>query len=289
MIAKAIVHAPTRGQAFDAAARQMANAQVWPLTTNAAFLANLFAHPVVREGRATTALVEAELDALANASKDETDLVLAAAAIARTHLDDVEAPHDPWSQADGFRINGSPRLVYRFGSAGGEHGVQLINHRLVMAEPGAGAHGRVSGIADVDGRRRDYALHLDNHGPESLDLWWEAGGHRESICVRALAGDTVLFHRGRALALRRPEHAHALEGLEAGDEIRAPMPGKILEVRAKASQDVKKGDPLVVMEAMKMEHTLVAPRDGKIIEVGAKAGTQTAEGAILVRLEPQAE
>jgi acetyl/propionyl-CoA carboxylase alpha subunit len=67
------------------------------------------------------------------------------------------------------------------------------------------------------------------------------------------------------------------------------MPGKILEVKAAAGKDVKKGDPLVVMEAMKMEHTLVAPRDGKIIEVGARAGTQTAEGVTLVKLEPQPE
>lgn len=64
------------------------------------------------------------------------------------------------------------------------------------------------------------------------------------------------------------------------------MPGKVLDVKAKAGQDVKKGDPLVVMEAMKMEHTLTAPRDGKVLEVSAVAGTQTAEGLVLVKLEP---
>ena len=67
------------------------------------------------------------------------------------------------------------------------------------------------------------------------------------------------------------------------------MPGKILDVKAKPGQDVTKGDPLVVMEAMKMEHTLTAPRDGKVAEVSATAGAQTAEGVVLVKLEPLPE
>jgi 3-methylcrotonyl-CoA carboxylase alpha subunit len=107
--------------------------------------------------------------------------------------------------------------------------------------------------------------------------------------VRNLADGPVLFTRGRAIALRGPDYSHAIEGLAAGDDIRAPMPGKVLEVRAKAGQEVKRGDPLVVMEAMKMEHTLTAPRDGKVIEVSAIAGAQTAEGVVLVKLEPAPE
>ena len=107
--------------------------------------------------------------------------------------------------------------------------------------------------------------------------------------VRALADGPVLFNRGRATALRSPEFGAALEGLAAGDDIRAPMPGKILDVKAKAGGAVKKGDPLVVMEAMKMEHTLTAPRDGKISDVSATPGTQTAEGVVLVKLEPLPE
>jgi len=71
--------------------------------------------------------------------------------------------------------------------------------------------------------------------------------------------------------------------------VRAPMPGKVLEVKATAGQAVKRGDALVVMEAMKMEHTLTAPRDGVVASVDASAGAQTVEGAVLVRLEAVAE
>jgi 3-methylcrotonyl-CoA carboxylase alpha subunit len=68
--------------------------------------------------------------------------------------------------------------------------------------------------------------------------------------------------------------------------VRAPMPGKVLDVKAKVGAQVKRGDALVVMEAMKMEHTLVAPRDGKVAEVNAVAAMQVADGVVLVRLEP---
>ncbi len=100
---------------------------------------------------------------------------------------------------------------------------------------------------------------------------------------------SVLFLRGRAVALRGPDYSHAVEGLAAGDDIRAPMPGKVLDVKARPGQAVKRGDALVVMEAMKMEHTLTAPRDGKVAEVAAVAGSQTAEGVVLVKLEPAPE
>jgi 3-methylcrotonyl-CoA carboxylase alpha subunit len=90
------------------------------------------------------------------------------------------------------------------------------------------------------------------------------------------------------MSLRRPDYANAIEGLAAGDDIRAPMPGKIIEVRASPGQTVKRGDTLAVMEAMKMEHALSAPRDGVVALVHAAVGVQTIEGAVLVSLEPLA-
>ena len=107
--------------------------------------------------------------------------------------------------------------------------------------------------------------------------------------IRPLADGPVIFSRGRALALRGPDYAQAIEALAGGDDVRAPMPGKVIEVKVKAGQEVRRGDPLVVLEAMKMEHTLAAPRDGKVAEVSATPGHQTTDGAILVRLEPLPE
>jgi acetyl/propionyl-CoA carboxylase alpha subunit len=72
----------------------------------------------------------------------------------------------------------------------------------------------------------------------------------------------------------------------AGDgAILSPMPGKIVSVAAKAGAKLKKGDPILVLEAMKMEHTLTAPFDGKLAELNAKAGAQVSEGVLLAKLE----
>ena len=72
----------------------------------------------------------------------------------------------------------------------------------------------------------------------------------------------------------------------AGDgAILSPMPGKIVSVAAKAGAKLKKGDPILVLEAMKMEHTLTAPFDGKLAELNAKPGAQVSEGVLLAKLE----
>jgi acetyl/propionyl-CoA carboxylase alpha subunit len=74
----------------------------------------------------------------------------------------------------------------------------------------------------------------------------------------------------------------------AGDgSILSPMPGKIVSVAAKAGAKLKKGDPILVLEAMKMEHTLTAPFDGKLTELNAKAGAQVSEGVLLAKLEKE--
>jgi 3-methylcrotonyl-CoA carboxylase alpha subunit len=274
MIAKAIAHAPTRDGAMDALGQALREAEVWPVTTNAAMLANLLDEPEAREGVATTNLVEANINELAipNDAELVDALVLGAIGIQALHTGAI----DPWDIRDGFRSNAASQSTFVFDIGGEAQVVKLTR--------------------DDDGVER---AHI---GPETFEVDVAAAEIHEGVIVsgavdgadvmgvvRMLADGPVLFMKGRAIALRRPQYGHALEGLEAGDDIRAPMPGKILEVKAVAGKDVKKGDPLVVMEAMKMEHTLAAPRDGKIIEVNASAGAQTAEGVVLVKLEPQPE
>ena len=74
----------------------------------------------------------------------------------------------------------------------------------------------------------------------------------------------------------------------AGDgAVLSPMPGKIVSVAAKTGAKLKKGDPILVLEAMKMEHTLTAPFDGKLTELNAKAGAQVSEGVLLAKLEKE--
>jgi len=98
--------------------------------------------------------------------------------------------------------------------------------------------------------------------------------------------DGDLFHvfsngEHHTLAYNDPM-AHAGELEAAGGRLTAPMPGKVVAVLVEAGQDVKKGDPLVIMEAMKMEHTIAAPSSGLVEEVLYAVGDQVADGAPLL-------
>jgi acetyl/propionyl-CoA carboxylase alpha subunit len=111
------------------------------------------------------------------------------------------------------------------------------------------------------------------------------GGHRETFhCVRA--GDVVhLFWRGRVYTFEeeteavRAAHRHVAGGLET------PMPGKVIKVAVAPGAEVKKGDELVVVEAMKMENAIRAPRDGRVKSVAARVGDLVSPGLVLVELE----
>ena len=275
MIAKAIAHGPTRDDALNALSDALREAEVWPVTTNAAMLANLLDNDDFRDGVATTALVEANIEELTQPDDGEQADGLALAAVGMRGLSD-ELSGDPWTVADGFRINGAARTSYTF-----DIGDKARTVRLETGDDG-------EEYVVLNGERLESEIETMRLADGVL-----VHGSLEGIDVFGVVRETmdgpVLFHRGRATALRRPEFGSELEGLAAGDDIRAPMPGKVLEVKAVVGKDVKKGDPMVVLEAMKMEHTLTAPRDGKIIEVGAVAGAQTAEGVVLVRFEPVPE
>jgi acetyl/propionyl-CoA carboxylase alpha subunit len=274
MIAKAIAHAETRDAAMDALGDALRTAEIWPLATNAVLLANLLDHPVMREGKATTNLVEADLDELS--SLDDMELA-EALILGATGLQGWSRGFaaDPWSSADGFRINASARANYVF-DIHGPHEVRL---------EGAASGQRMARIAGDT-----YEIDAEvTATPTGAVVGAVIDGAEAVGVIRSLASGPVLFTKGRAFSLKPPELGLDLEGLAAGDDIRAPMPGKVLEVKAKAGATVKKGAPLVVLEAMKMEHTLSAPRDGKIAEVAATAGQQTTEGVVLVRMEPVPE
>ena len=123
----------------------------------------------------------------------------------------------------------------------------------------------------------------DNHvgiqidGPdgstEDQNFWISRSGPFSKVRSRG-----EVFHFGPVAARMDPT------ALEAGDTINAPLPGKIVALVTKPGAAVKKGDPLITLEAMKMEHALKAPRDGVVAEVTVVEGAQVKEGDVLVRL-----
>jgi 3-methylcrotonyl-CoA carboxylase alpha subunit len=124
-------------------------------------------------------------------------------------------------------------------------------------------------------------------GQERHDI--QLGDNRWTLAVYAQGERITVFAPDGTLALQEVDAlAHAGESASAGGRLTAPMPGKVVAFLAKTGDAVKAGQPLAVMEAMKMEHTIAAPRDGTVAELLYGVGDQVAEGAELLRLQAPA-
>ncbi|MCW1840537.1 biotin carboxylase N-terminal domain-containing protein [Prosthecomicrobium hirschii] len=277
MIAKIIATGADRAEALGRLALALDRTEVVGLRTNRAFLAAIARHPAFAAAELDTGFIARhEADLLpAETAPDGLTLALAAAAVLARRAGAAVAEADPadrwspWTRTDAFRLN-RPRVV-----------------DLLFEVAGATQPLRVE---CVPGGLTCEALAL----AYDLDGWTEAGGRilftadgRRRSAAAAFDGDRVaLFLDGAETVLRvvDPRAAAGDEGGGAG-RIAAPMPGTVVAVAVKPGDQVEKGQALIVVEAMKMEHTLRSPRDGKVAKVNAAAGDLVAEGAELVVLE----
>jgi propionyl-CoA carboxylase alpha chain/3-methylcrotonyl-CoA carboxylase alpha subunit len=240
MIAKLIVHADTREAAAEALADACGSVEVWPVRTNAAFLARCAGHPDFVAGEVDTGFIERRLDTLLGDGQPSA-VVAGVAATALVELQSRDEGPTPWSALDvaaGFRLNGPPR------------------RRMTL----------ICGATELEGELLDVDLH-----PEDLLVLDE--------------DEVVVFEYGEAFVFRRPTADAVAHGGESDGAVISPMPGKVVSVSVKAGDTVSKGQTLLVLEAMKMEHALAAPFDGVVAELTAVAGGQVSEGVVLVRLE----
>ncbi|WP_288381414.1 acetyl/propionyl/methylcrotonyl-CoA carboxylase subunit alpha [uncultured Massilia sp.] len=272
MIAKLIVWGADRAQALARLSQALAEFQIVGLATNIAFLKRLVEGEAFSTADLDTGLIERHGDTLFPAPAAAPLGALALAALALTAGETVRGavnPADPWAQARGWRMNSAYRRVLSFGDEfSGAQGYQ------VGLTYGAG-----SWEIDANGERR--RLELVRH--EGAELTIRLG---ETSLHGSVRRDGDLFHvftggRHYSLAYNDPM-AHAGELETAGGRLTAPMPGKVVAVLAASGKEVKKGEPLVIMEAMKMEHTIAAPSDGLVEEVLYQVGDQVADGAPLL-------
>ena len=247
MISKLIAHADNRGGAIEKLRRACEEVAIWPVKTNAGFLARCLADEAFKKGDVDTGLIASRGDDLAKRPPPSEEAALAAAneleATAKypTRLRDTppSTRDSPWVKIKDFRIN-------------------------------------AESVRKVRLRYDDQALVVSNR--------------RTSLhAYAATYGDKIVaFERGEAYPFLADTGERTADEATAGDgAILSPMPGKIVSVAAKAGAKLKKGDPILVLEAMKMEHTLTAPFDGKLAELNAKAGAQVSEGVLLAKLEKE--
>jgi 3-methylcrotonyl-CoA carboxylase alpha subunit len=267
MIAKLIVHAETR----DAAATQLADAcedvEVWPVRTNAAFLARCLRHPRFGSGDVDTAFIASEETSLLGEPTDpELDAVALALVAGDTRWDLRTGCRDvfgPWDQAHGVRLNAANRALYRASR----------NGKVVTGDVRYDADGATARVI-IDEHAFDVTEHYDlvTVGDRGL-------AYREQNSSLHL-----IFDRGEVWEIERPQ-ASAIGsggiGTASDGSLRAPMPGKIVATPAKAGDTVSKGQPVIVLEAMKMEHALVAPFDGVVGAINASVGDQVGADTVL--------
>jgi 3-methylcrotonyl-CoA carboxylase alpha subunit len=271
MIAKVIVHGPTRATALRMLEEALAGCHVAGSVTNLAFLGALSRHEGFAAGDVDTGLIARDLEGLV-AARPASPVEGATAAIAALGLLEPRDPNDPWCALQGWRHWEAAR-----------HFVTLTEgdqrHDVTVTILGPGRY-RIEGLASPQ------ELSAERTGKTRIAVQTHSG--RAQLDLVRLGHRITVFNAGAS---------HGFEGIDplqeaaeadtGGDSVLAPMPGLVKLVSAVKGQNVSKGDALMVLEAMKMEHTLTAPRDGIVAEVLAAAGDQVTDGTVLLALEPE--
>ena len=273
MLAKVIAHGPDRATALARLDRALARTATLGLETNVWTLRGLLADPGVRTGDMHTALVEQIAPGLAPPPHDEA---LAATALLWALLAAETAPDDPFAVRDGWRASGSGRLHWTLtvGADGAEH--DLVLHGTpdeATIDLDDGTSTWRAAVARVDAAT--IAVTLD-------------GLRREVFYALGPDGTIWVGRDGWALPIRQVGGAAESDAVSSGSLV-AQMPGLVLAVKAPAGATVTAGDPVIVMESMKMELTLAAPIDGVVADVRVKEGDRVAVGDALATVEPSPE
>ncbi|WP_454813730.1 acetyl/propionyl/methylcrotonyl-CoA carboxylase subunit alpha [Labrys neptuniae] len=276
LLAKVIAAGTDRAEAIARLGAGLDAVEVVGPHTNRDFLAAIIRHPAFAAGGVDTRFIEHHQAELLEPSPYPADEVIAAAAFVALRATESQAktgdpadPHSPWGEIGGWRLSGSARRKLELA-----WGDTLIGVDAAWLAGGYELH-----LAD---QRVNVAGSLDADGTARLRI-----GETVLKARAVLFGETLtLFVDGRSYAfgLRDARKPRGVESEGAG-RILSPMPGLVLSVSAVAGATVEKGQPLVVIEAMKMEHTVSAPRAGIVKVVDVAVGDQVVAGAELVVLE----
>ena len=267
MVAKLIVHGDTREQALARLDTALAQTHIVGLNTNVQFLRHVVRSDSFATAKLDTALIQRETAVLFN--QDPVGQQAAAAAVVAHTLaaEQALAGHDPFSRRDGFQSHGVTRRRFELEEAGESLQALLSYGRDGLTlQVGQGADLPLSFTAQGDG------------------LWVQHGERLHSTVHWQGEVAHVFTPRGATRIGLLDPLAHAGETAAEGGRLTAPMPGKVVSFAVNAGDQVKAGQALAVMEAMKMEHTIAAPHDGIVAELLYAPGDQVTEGAELLKL-----
>ncbi len=278
MIAKLIVWDRTREAALVRMREALAACDIVGPKSNINFLERLVRHPAIVEGRIDTGYLDRHLDEfVGSADGEDTAAVFAAATTWLLH-EEAEAPrlarvsddpHSPWGRADGWRIGHPGKRIVTLLVRGervdiaahGSNGSYLLEHGATQCKV-------------VHAVLRDGGLNASFDGVAQR---WRASINHDRVTIQDSARRHAYLHAAA--------FAYATNAATGSDRITAPMPGRVVLVKAKVGDEVAEGQELLVMEAMKMELTLRAPRAGRVENVQVANGDFVEADAVLVKLE----
>jgi 3-methylcrotonyl-CoA carboxylase alpha subunit len=271
LLAKLIASGVDRPQALGRLVDALDSFEIAGVTTNLAFLKRLLRHPQVVSGEIDTGFIEREISALTRSAPSLAPLDLAAACVAVLLREEREhaGSDSPWARTDGWTLTGrrSRRLSFR-------QGAQRYDAVLWYARDGLRLEfgGRTDRLQFVSRQAAVFDMCLGD-APERVSLAWS----------------------GRELELSTPRGPRKLHWVDpfladvseaaAGGRIVAPMPGTVTRILAEPGVGLQRGAPLIVLEAMKMEHTLRAPADGRLKTLKCAVGDFVQEGTELADFE----
>jgi 3-methylcrotonyl-CoA carboxylase alpha subunit len=277
MLAKLIAWDETREGAIERMQQALGEVQVVGVGNNIAFLRRLTGHAAFRAGTVDTGLIERAGDELLADDATPTRRMLAAATLYTLRAEAAALaaacsatadPHSPWGLADGFRLNDAQRRILVFVQGEARHAVKVEY---------AGGGWLLDGEPLVDETAT---------AGQGATLAFAFGGVWHRAAVVAFGEQLHVFMDGRCSVLLREDLlAHAGEAQEQHGGLKAPMPGLVISLAVALGAGVQKGDALLVMEAMKMEHTLRAPSAGRVRAFLCAVGEQVKEGAELLEFE----
>ncbi len=280
MIAKLVTHAPTREAAIDAQADALDAFYIEGIQHNVPFLASMMQHPRWRSGKISTGFIKEEYPEgfKPNEPQGQDLITIAAVAAVIDHLGNVRR-RDITHQMAGQAVRFATQRVVKVGQAS------------VLLE----VEGNIPGPY--------YVSIVDSSGEpgkpmEVMSDWWPGqpvwhgtvAGRTVAVQVRTLANGLQLSYRGIQAPVyvytkREAELAALMPVKVAADMSKyllCPMPGLVKAIHVSEEQEVKAGDALAVVEAMKMENILKAERDGKVKKISAKAGDSLAVDAVIL-------
>ncbi|AYH42874.1 acetyl/propionyl/methylcrotonyl-CoA carboxylase subunit alpha [Azoarcus sp. DN11] len=280
MIAKLIVWDENRDQALARMLQALADYRVVGVANNIEFLSRLTNCPAFAGADLDTGLIEREKAYLFPEGEEpaaEAWFVAALgelrreAACAEDEAEGGSDPSSPWHARDGWRLNATAKreLIFRFGE---------MQKSVQVAYRGGNRY-----TLGVDGRSTEARGRLDDRGHMRVEF---DGTRMDATLITAGRMRHVFLH-GRSWQFANVDPLHYTgEGGGAEGGLLAPMPGKVIALLAEAGTQVEKGAPLLILEAMKMEHTITAPAAGTLKAFRFAVGDQVGDGVELVEFEP---